>query len=120
MNNGGTFRPAATSATTSGGASPSPNAAQVTGLTLSVLRDDGIVVYVNGAEAFRDNMPAGTITTTTMALNAQFDAAETTYFTFTIPAALLREGTNVLAVSVHNESRQGTGDLSFDARLTTA
>ena len=28
-----------------------------------------------------------------------------------------RVGTNVIAVEVHNESRQGLGDLSFDARL---
>jgi chitodextrinase len=93
------------------------NAAQVSGLTLSVLRDDGVVVYVNGTEVARDNMPTGTITSQTLALNAQFDAAETTFFDFAIPPALLVEGTNVIAVSVHNESRQGTGDLSFDARL---
>ena len=94
------------------------NAALVSGLTLSVLRDDGVVVYVNGVEAVRDNMPSGPITSQTLAVNAQFDAAETTYFDFAIPPGLLREGTNVIAVSVHNESRQGTGDLSFDARLT--
>jgi chitodextrinase len=95
------------------------DAARVNGVTLSVLRDDGIVVYVNGVEAFRDNMPTGAISSTTFAVNAIFDAAESTYTDFTIPPALLREGTNVIAVSVHNESRQGAGDLSFDARLTS-
>jgi hypothetical protein len=76
------------------------------------------VVYVNGTEVARDNMPTGTITSTTLALNAQFDAAENTYFDFVLPPSLLVEGTNVIAISVHNESRQGAGDLSFDARLT--
>jgi hypothetical protein len=94
------------------------SAASISSLKLSVLRDDGVVVYLNGVEVVRDNMPAGTITNTTFAVNAQFDAAESTYYDFTIPASALREGTNVLAVSVHNESRQGAGDLSFDARLT--
>ena len=46
-------------------------------------------------------------------------ADESTYFDFTIPRALLVEGHNVIAVSVHNNSRSGSGDLSFDARLTT-
>jgi hypothetical protein len=31
-------------------------------MELGVMRDDGIVVYLNGEEVVRDNMPAGTIT----------------------------------------------------------
>jgi hypothetical protein len=31
------------------------------GLTLRVLNDDGAVVYLNGTEVFRDNLPAGPI-----------------------------------------------------------
>ena len=92
---------------------------ELNGVTLSVLRDDGVVVYVNGVEAFRDNMPAGTITNTTFASTAVIDAAESTYYDFAIPPTLFHNGTNVIAVSLHNESRQGTGDISFDARLTT-
>ncbi len=34
-------------------------------LDLSVLRDDGVVVYLNGTEIWRNNMPTGTITNTT-------------------------------------------------------
>ncbi len=92
---------------------------ELNSVTLSVLRDDGVVVYVNGVEAFRDNMPAGVITNTTFASTAVVDADESTYYDFAIPTALFQNGTNVIAVSVHNESRQGAGDLSFDARLTT-
>jgi hypothetical protein len=33
----------------------------VTGLTVSVQRGDGAVVYLNGVEVFRSNMPAGAI-----------------------------------------------------------
>ena len=92
---------------------------ELNGVTLSVLRDDGVVVYVNGVEAFRDNMPAGTITNTTFASTAVTDAAESTYYDFAIPPSMFHDGTNVIAVSLHNESRQGTGDISFDARLTS-
>lgn len=91
----------------------------LTGVTLSVLRDDGVVVYVNGVEAFRDNMPAGTITSSTFASTGLFGTDESTYFDFVIPPSMLVEGHNVIAVSVHNNSRSGTGDLSFDARLAT-
>src|SRR5438046_225330 len=38
-----------------------------TGLTLTLQRDDGAVVYLNGTEVFRSNMPAGTISSSTLA-----------------------------------------------------
>ena len=37
------------------------------GLTLNLLRDDGAVVYLNGTEVFRSNMPSGTIGYQTLA-----------------------------------------------------
>jgi chitodextrinase len=91
--------------------------AHVTGLTLSLLRDDGAVVYVNGAEVFRTNMPAGTITSRTFANVAVSGAAENAYTDFAIPPSLLVAGTNTIAVSVHNNSRSGNSDLGFDAGL---
>ena len=44
--------------------------ADIAGLALSILRDDGAVVYVNGTEVFRTNMPAGTILYSTRASTA--------------------------------------------------
>ncbi len=46
------------------------------GYELRVLRDDGIVVYINGAEVMRDNMPAGTITSKTTASTSLGDGEE--------------------------------------------
>jgi hypothetical protein len=40
---------------------------RVQGLILDLLRDDGAVLYINGQEIFRTNMPAGPITYTTYA-----------------------------------------------------
>src|SRR6185295_4884420 len=43
------------------------NAAQYSGYTVNVKRDDGIVIYVNGTEVYRNNMPTGTISAATLA-----------------------------------------------------
>src|SRR5204863_566256 len=37
------------------------NGGALDSLTFNVMRDDGIVVYLNGVEAFRTNMPTGPI-----------------------------------------------------------
>src|SRR5207244_9193286 len=70
------------------------NAAAVTNLTVSLLRDDGGVVYLNGVEIFRSNMPAGTVTYATFASGAIDDQV---YFSGAVPNGLLVTGTNVLA-----------------------
>src|SRR5918992_4093259 len=97
--------------------------ALVQSLTLKVLRDDGAVVYLNGTEVFRTNMPAGTIAYNTLAPVAAADADETTYYTASIDPALLTAGANVLAVEVH-QANGSSSDVSFDAeliaRLTTS
>lgn len=61
--------------------------------------DDGAVFYLNGAEVFRHNMPAGPIAHATSALGPVGDAG---YLNpIVIPAAALVQGANVLAVEVH-------------------
>jgi hypothetical protein len=86
-------------------------------LTLRVLRDDGAVVYLNGTEVFRTNMPSGTITHTTRASSAVVGADESVFVSTTINASLLAAGTNVIAVEVH-QSDPASSDLSFDLELT--
>ena len=43
------------------------NGSMLDSLTFNVVRDDGVVVYLNGAEVFRTNMPAGPINNGTLA-----------------------------------------------------
>jgi tartrate-resistant acid phosphatase type 5 len=86
------------------------------GLKLRLLRDDGAVVYLNGTEVFRSNMPSGTITATTLAAVGVGDAGETTYDEAVITPAFLLNGQNLLAVEVHQSDRTST-DLSFDLEL---
>jgi phosphodiesterase/alkaline phosphatase D-like protein len=91
------------------------SASSFTGYTLRVKRDDGIVVYVNGTERYRNNMPSGTIGHTTRASgNASDDGA--TFITSTLPATAFISGTNVIAVEIHQRS-SSSSDISFDLEL---
>lgn len=87
-----------------------------TNLALRLLRDDGAVVYLNGAEIFRSNMPTGQIGFATFASTAVEGAAESGFATKTVFPGLLRAGLNVLAVEVHQVDRTSP-DLSFDLEL---
>ncbi|MEL6841785.1 MAG: alkaline phosphatase PhoX, partial [Bacteroidota bacterium] len=89
-----------------------PDASVYDSLVFNLLRDDGAIVYVNGIEAFRSNMPGGTVDYNTLALAAVGGSNETTYFQ-TKTANLLQNGANVIAVELHQASA-GSSDLSFD------
>lgn len=91
--------------------------ALVRGLHLDLLRDDGAVVYLNGVEILRSNMPTGVIAYTTLASLSVGGGEESTFFGEEVSTALLVPGTNVLAVEVHQQS-VASSDVSFDLRLT--
>lgn len=85
--------------------------------TVTVIANDGVVVYLNGVELGRHRLPDGTLTSKTYATGAvSHRTASANPVTFTVPAELLVNGTNVLAVSVHANYR-ATADLSFDLDL---
>src|SRR5688572_6048503 len=44
--------------------------AAIPGLKVQLMRDDGAVVYLNGVEIFRSNMPGGTIAFNTLAASS--------------------------------------------------
>ena len=85
-------------------------------LVLNLVRDDGAIVYLNGNEIVRDNMPAGTVTYLTYAVDGVGGADETTPHPFTFDAAYLQDGLNTLAVEVHQHS-PNSSDLGFDLAL---
>ncbi|MGH7787573.1 MAG: metallophosphoesterase [Candidatus Binatia bacterium] len=91
-------------------------AANLRGLTLHLLRDDGARVFLNGAEVRRDNLPAGAIEAATPAVAAIGGADESTFFASTVDSGLLREGANLLAVELHQASPTSS-DVSFDLEL---
>ncbi|MHC4489396.1 MAG: metallophosphoesterase family protein [Planctomycetota bacterium] len=85
-------------------------------VNLRILRDDGAVVYLNGTEVLRTNMPGGAITYTTPALSAVGGADETVFHDSTIDPGLLVNGTNVLAVEIH-QFAPNSSDISFNLEL---
>lgn len=90
------------------------DASAITNVMLGLLRDDGGVVYLNGVEVFRSNMPGGAINYQTRASSA---ASQSTIFYWTnVNPALLVDGNNILAVEIH-QSSSGSSDVSFNLEL---
>ncbi|HUS37097.1 MAG TPA: Ig-like domain-containing protein, partial [Verrucomicrobiae bacterium] len=85
-------------------------------LIFRLLRDDGAVVYLNGTEVFRSNMPDGAISPQTMALTAVGAEDEARFFPYDVSALNLRAGENVVAVELHQVNVSST-DLSFALEL---
>ncbi len=86
-------------------------------LTFELLRDDGAIVYLNGEEILRSNMPEGPVDFNTLASEAAEGFEEDQYFTFQLAADRLQEGVNLLAVEVHQHAPTSS-DLGFDLALS--
>lgn len=94
------------------------DAAQITEGKIAVRVDDGVVVYVNGVEIGRQNMPSGDLGQNSYATAApRSTAAAANLAIFEVPSAVLRDGANVVAASTHGNYRS-TLDLSFDLAFT--
>lgn len=92
-------------------------AAYVAAISARMLCDDGVVIYLNGAEAFRLNMPAGATDYATYASSTVGPPLQNTYVTYQFPASLLADGENVIAVELHQCNAVST-DLYFDLALS--
>lgn len=78
-----------------------------------IKRDDGAVVYVNGVEVFRNNMPSGAIDYQTTSSTIVDGADEGRYHIYELPKTVFQDGVNRIAVEVHNRDGQSS-DLKFD------
>jgi spore coat protein CotH len=81
-------------------------------LVLDIEYDDGFVAYLNGDEIARSNV-AGTAFDDSATTSHEADVTES----FTIPAALLRAGRNVIALQGHNFDTSSS-DFSLAASLS--
>ncbi len=90
---------------------------KIKSLTADIVRDDGIVVYMNGTEILRDNLPAGTINYKTVASTTMSDPNENAWNTFTLDASKLVQGDNLIAVEIHQD-KVTSSDIIFDMKLT--
>ena len=94
-----------------------PDPAAFSALTLRLKRDDGAIVYLNGVEVVRSNMPAGPVISSTLASSGIGGTAETAWNDTLLSPSLLRAGANVFAVEIH-QNDPSSSDLSFDFELT--
>ncbi|GJP29908.1 hypothetical protein CLOM_g20367 [Closterium sp. NIES-68] len=101
-------------------------------LRVDLLLSDGAVVYINGVEAIRTNMPAGALTNSTLALSnlEPLTKDPIPYTSFTVPlatttvgpaaapagAVALVEGVNFMAVQVH-AFQNYAWEVAFDMRI---
>ena len=85
-------------------------------LRLGLQRDDGAIVYLNGQEIVRSNMPGGTVNYDDFAAGVAGGGDESTFYEFELDVSLLNAGNNVFAVEVH-QANASSSDISFDLRL---
>lgn len=83
-------------------------------LVLRLLRDDGAIVYLNGQEVVRDNMPDGKVVQDTFAKSTA--RSENGFYVHELDAKKLVAGKNIIAVEVHQADAQSS-DVSFDLEL---
>jgi 3',5'-cyclic AMP phosphodiesterase CpdA len=89
-----------------------PNAFQM--IKGKLKRDDGVAIYVNGTEVFRNNLAAGASSNTTAITSVIDDGKSILRFNFL--GTLLESGNNVIAVEIHQYAKYDP-DLSFDLEL---
>ena len=79
------------------------------GFEISLIHDDGAIVYINGVEAVRLRLKNGNISYNTF---ANSESLENELYIFSPPASSFVSGTNVIAVEVHQHNNADS-DLSF-------
>jgi len=89
------------------------NLASRSSFVLTTFVDDGAVIYVNGAELGRSNMPTGTVSFDTVAASVNNGITST----FNVPVSMLKEGSNLIAVEVH-QFLATSSDVIFNLSLT--
>ena len=93
-----------------------PQASVFTYLNMSFVRDDGMVVYLNGNEIYRNNMPSGSINYRTLASTNVEGFDEYNWQSVDLPSTYLVDGENVLAVEIH-QAAVNSSDISFGLYL---
>jgi hypothetical protein len=88
----------------------------ITNLLFRLIRDDGAVVWLNGREVYRSNMPNGPITYQTFASAVVGGTDEQTYFTNILTVTNILSGSNLVAIEMH-QADLTSSDLSLALEL---
>ena len=92
-----------------------PDISGYSNVLVRLRRDDGAIVYLNGTEVFRSNMPDDPIDSLTFASGNAADNGNQ-IFPRLVTSPVLFNGPNVLAVEVHQSSLTSS-DVTFDLAL---
>ncbi len=84
---------------------------------MRVRRDDGVIIYLNGVEIYRNTMPAGPVNYLTRATTSVGD--ENAYLPANVDPGLLVAGRNVVAAEIHQPNLTSS-DISFAFELTAS
>lgn len=79
-------------------------------------RDDGIIIYLNGKEVFRNNLPLGTITSKTLAIDLIDGKSESEIIFTALDTKDFLIGKNTISVSIHQAS-ESSSDCIFDFEM---
>ena len=93
------------------------DAASITNLALRMQRDDGVVMFLNGTEVFRDNVPSGPVLYNTWASRYLMDPEEKQWISGVLNPSVLVEGANIAAVEIH-QANGASSDIGFNLELT--
>ncbi len=86
------------------------------GFEFKLRRDDGAIIYINGKELYRDNMPDGHIIKSTRALHVINIPEEKAFFIKFFDTTILKNGVNRINVQVHQYSKSSS-DCIFSLEL---
>ena len=92
-----------------------PTNAGITGFQITHYFDDGAIVYLNGKEAYRYNMPGGPASYATLA-SSTISGPPAEFGPNTFPVTNMVPGANVLAVEVH-QAASNSGDVVMGMKL---
>ena len=84
-------------------------------IQFNIRRDDGVIVYVNGIEVLRSNMPSGTTSFSTFSTSCATDNGSV-WQNFDIAANYFTNGNNLIAVELH-QCNLTSSDLYFNLRI---
>jgi hypothetical protein len=85
-------------------------------IRVGIMRDDGALLYANGQEVLRNNLPVGAIGPQTYASSSVGAVEEYTPIWFEVAPLFFRSGLNQLGAEIHQASATSS-DMTFDLSI---
>ena len=86
------------------------------GFELKLRRDDGAIIYINGKELYRDNMPDGSVIKSTKPSEVVNSKEEKLFYTKIFDTTIFNEGINTISAQVHQYNARSS-DCIFSLEI---